>query len=386
MEYIKRVLQINEILKESSMFLFGPRMTGKTALIENEINPEDTILSISFLNDETLIAFQQNPILLRSMLKGKKDGVAIIDEVQLFPTILKDVQHIIGHSDIHFLLTGSSYRRLRKNQSNFLGGRAGIISLHPFVWPEIKHTEPTLEKIFESGLLPKFFLSENCSILERNYVQGYLKEEIGNESLVRNLSAFSNFLVFASSENTEILNFSNISRDIGISADSIKGWYQILVDTFLGYYLDPYRKGSKRIPVNTSKFYFFDVGIARVAARMPVPADTMTEFGKLFENYIFTELRAFIDYNLLDDELFFWRTRDGYEVDFVIDGKVAIEVKTTKNITNKDLKGLREFKKENAVKNYIVVTREVFERTTDDGIKIIPWKIFLDKLWTREIL
>ena len=119
---------------------------------------------------------------------------------------------------------------------------------------------------------------------------------------------------------------------------------------------------------------------------MPVPTETMTEYGKMFENYIFMELKAYIDYNMTDDELYFWRTREGYEVDFVIENKVAIEVKTSKNITNKELKGLRAFMDENAVKDYIIVCRELFERTMDDGIRIMPWKVFLDRLWDGMII
>ena len=119
---------------------------------------------------------------------------------------------------------------------------------------------------------------------------------------------------------------------------------------------------------------------------MPVPSETMTEYGKMFENYIFMEIKACIDYSMTDDELYFWRTREGYEVDFVIENKVAIEVKTSKNITGKELKGLREFMKENAVKDYIIVCRELFERKTDDGIRIMPWKLFLDSLWSGNII
>ena len=137
--------------------------------------------------------------------------------------------------------------------------------------------------------------------------------------------------------------------------------------------------------MNTSKSYFFDAGVARAAVRMPVPAETMTEYGKMFENYIFMELKAYIDYNMTDDELYFWRTREGYEVDFVIENKTAIEVKTAKNITGKELKGLRAFKEENVVKDYIIVCRELFERRTDDGIRIMPWKLFLDELWNNKI-
>ena len=119
---------------------------------------------------------------------------------------------------------------------------------------------------------------------------------------------------------------------------------------------------------------------------MPVPSETMTEYGKMFENYIFMELKAYIDYRMTDDELYFWRTREGYEVDFVVENKVAIEVKTSKNISNRELRGIRAFRDENAVKDYIIVCRELFERTTEDGIRIMPWKVFLDKLWNNEIV
>ena len=350
MAYIRRALEIESLLEESSLFLFGPRMTGKTSYIENELQKK-AIISITFLDGDTLEAFQRNPVLLRSMLNDKKEGFVIVDEVQLFPPVLLDIQHIMTHSDIKFLLTGSSARKIKRSGNNLLGGR-----------------------------------SKTYQVLLRNYVRAYLDNEIAAEGERRDLGVFSSFLAFAASENTELMNFSNVSRDIGMSADTIKKWYQILVDTFIGYYLRPYRKGTKRVPVNTSKFYFFDVGVARTAARMAVPTETMTEYGKLFENYIFMELKAYIDYSMSDDELYFWRTREGYEVDFIVENKAAIEVKTSKNITHKELKGLRAFMEENAVKEYIIVCRELFERTTDDGIRIIPWKQFLDNLWDNKII
>lgn len=385
MEYIRRVLEIGRLLEESSLFLFGPRMTGKTAYIENELQKK-AILSITFLDGDTLDAFRRNPVLLRSMLNGRTEGLVIVDEVQLFPPVLLDIQYIMTHSDIHFLLTGSSARKLKRSGSNLLGGRAGIVPMHPLVWKEIRDRNPDLDCVFATGMLPKAFTSKSYQTQLRNYVRGYLDNEIAAEGERRDLGVFSSFLTFAASENTELVNYTNVSRDIGMSADTIKGWYQILVDTFIGYYLRPYRKGSKRIPVNTSKFFFFDVGVARTAARMPVPSETMTEYGKMFENYIFMELKAYIDYRMTDDELYFWRTREGYEVDFVVENKVAIEVKTSKNISNRELRGIRAFMDENAVKDYIIVCRELFERTTEDGIRIMPWKVFLDKLWNNEIV
>ncbi len=221
MEYIKRVLRIEDLLEESSLFLFGPRMTGKTSYIENEIQRK-AILSITFLDGDTLDAFYHNPVLLRSMLAGKTEGFVIVDEVQLFPPILLDIQHIMTHNNIQFLLTGSSARKLKKSGNNLLGGRAGIVSMHPLVWKEIRDRNPDLDSIFTTGMLPKVIQSKSYQIQLRNYVRGYLDNEIAAGGERRNIGVFSSFLTFAASENTELMNFSNVSRDIGMSSDTIK--------------------------------------------------------------------------------------------------------------------------------------------------------------------
>ena len=180
MEYIRRALEIEDLLEENSLFLFGPRMTGKTSYIENELQKK-AILSITFLDGDTLDAFRRNPVLLRSMLNGKTEGFVIVDEVQLFPPVLLDIQHIMTHSDIQFLLTGSSARKLKKSGSNLLGGRAGIVSMHPLVWKEVKDRNPDLDSIFATGMLPKAFMSKSYQTQLRNYVRGYLDNEIAAE-------------------------------------------------------------------------------------------------------------------------------------------------------------------------------------------------------------
>lgn len=221
MAYIRRALEIDSLLEESSLFLFGPRMTGKTSYIENELQKK-AIISITFLDGDTLEAFQRNPVLLRSMLNDKKEGFVIVDEVQLFPPVLLDIQHIMTHSDIKFLLTGSSARKIKRSGNNLLGGRAGIMSMHPLVWKEIKDVNPELDSIFSTGMLPKIFRSKTYQVLLRNYVRAYLDNEIAAEGEIRDLGVFSSFLAFVASENTELMNFSNVSRDIGMSADTIK--------------------------------------------------------------------------------------------------------------------------------------------------------------------
>lgn len=375
-KHIDRIMDIGGKLETGSLLLQGPKMAGKTSLVEKRLRQE-ALLYLSFRDVRTLDAFSSRPGYLEKRLWGKAEGLVIIDEVQLFPEVLAEVGHLMEETSLRFLLIASSVRDLRREGFDL----PEATHLHPLVWPEIRNASPSLERIFTSGLLAKMFLSKSPEKLARNHILSYIKDEISPEIARRNREKFASFLELSAAKSTEIVNCSDIAREVGVSADTVKLWYRLLEDTFMGSYLEPYSKGSTQ----RAKFYFFDPAIARTAARMSVPTETMSEYGKLFENYIFGEIRAYLDYNALDDELNFWRTREGYEVDFVIPGKVAIETKTTKNVTKRDLRGLRAFKEEGAVKDYIVVSREPFERWEDD-IRILPWKLFLEELWQGRIL
>ena len=349
-KYIQRIIDIQPKLKSKSLFLFGPRQTGKSSLIANQIQ-DDVKLSWSLLNARIRRRCQADPGVLRDEIetRGIHDGLVIIDEIQKVPELLDEVHLLIEETDIRFLLTGSSARRLKEQGVNLLGGRAGKMNLHPFVWSEIKELNPTLDRILKYGMLPSVFLSDTPDDVLDDYINVYLQDEI---------------------------------------AGSITEWYGILYDTMIGFAVPPYTKTKKRKAVETERFYYFDVGLVRFLLGFRDIVDTQTEYGKLFETYIAEELSAYLDYNKRKEKLSYWRTRQSsFEVDFVIGDDVAIETKTTKLVNeNKDLRGLRALQEEGIFKKYIVVSRDSISRTTEDGITLLPWNLFLDWLWDGKII
>ena len=379
--YVKRIIDIQTRLKSKSLFLFGPRQTGKSSLIANQIQ-DDVKLSWSLLNARIRRRCQADPGVLRDEIetRGIHDGLVIIDEIQKVPELLDEVHLLIEETDIRFLLTGSSARRLKEQGVNLLGGRAGKMNLHPFVWPEIREFKPTLDRILKYGLLPSVFLSDSPDDVLDAYINVYLQEEIAGEGLVRQLPKFERFLEVAAITNAEEINYSNIASDVMMSRASITEWYGILYDTMIGF--------SKRKAVETERFYYFDVGLVRFLLGLGDIVDTQTEYGKLFETYIAEELSAYLDYNKRKERLSYWRTsKSSFEVDFAIGDEVAIETKTTKLVNEKkDLRGLRALKEEGIFKKYIIVSRDSICRTTDDGIILLPWNFFLDWLWDGKII
>ena len=320
--------------------------------------------------------------------RGIHDGLVIIDEIQKVPELLDEVHLLIEETDIRFLLTGSSARRLKEQGVNLLGGRAGKMNLHPFVWPEIREFNPTLDRILKYGMLPSAFLSDSPDDVLDDYINVYLQEEIAGEGLVRQLPKFERFLEVAALTNAEEINYSNNASDVMMSRGSVTEWYGILYDTMIGFAVPPYTKTKKRKAVETERFYYFDVGLVHFLLGLGDLVDTQTEYGKLFETYIAEELSSYLDYNKRKEKLSYWRTRQSsFEVDFVIGDEVAIETKTTKLVNeNKDLRGLRALKEEGIFKKYIVVSRDSISRTTDDGITLLHWNLFLDWLWEGKII
>ena len=387
--YINRILDIQSRVRRKSMFLFGPRQTGKTAMIDNQLD-DDVRLVWSLLNANIRRRCQSDPSVLRDELatRGIKDGLVVIDEIQKVPDLLDEVHLMIEETDIRFLMTASSARRLRETGVNLLGGRAGKMNLHPFVWPEIRQFKPTLDRILTYGMLPSVFLSEEPDEVLDDYINVYLQEEIAGEGLVRQLPKFERFLEVAALTNSQGINYSNIASDVMMSRDSIREWYGILYDTMIGFAIPPYTRTKKRKAVETERFYYFDVGLVRFLLNLTEVSDTHSEYGKLFESYIAQELSAYLDYGRKRERLSYWRTRQSsFEVDFTIGDQVAVETKTSKLVNEKkDLRGLRALKEEGIFKKYIVVSRDEISRTTDDGILLLPWTVFLDELWAGKIV
>lgn len=384
--YIPRIANINDKISKKSLFLFGPRQTGKTAYIKNQL--AEPKLSWSLLDNELYRELSQKPSLLRNTLRAKSitDGVVVIDEIQKLPQLLDEVHLLIEETNIHFLLTGSSARKLRNKGVNLLGGRAGRINFHPLVYPEIKNFNYSLEEIFSTGLLPASFKSPTSEEFLSDYTSLYVREEIEAEGAVRHLPPFWDFLKIVASESGEITNYKNVANDIGISSVSVKEWYRLLLDTLIGFEVPPYRKTIKRKPNASSKFYLFDVGVTRKMQGLQKIEEGTSEFGRYFENYIAMELRSWLDYNGIEEGLNYWHTLTGQEVDFIVKGEVAIEVKSTANVSGKDMKGIKAIMEESLLSKYIIVCRERYPQLLDNGILLLPYKEFLEQLWNGEIV
>ena len=387
--YIKRFLDINTTLERRSIFLLGPLMSGKTNLIENEI--KKPVLYWNLYSNALYYKVIQNPALLEETLKREKleDGIVVIDEIERVPELLYTVHQFIEDTDLVFLLTASSIRPLKKEGVHSLGARVIRKNFHPLCYPELKDRDDyNLKNILYTGLLPEMYQNPmKAESLLEEFKAAYLEKEIHIENKVKDLPLFISFLEKAAVYNGEIINYTSLSEELGVSTKRLKTWYSILIDTFMIKEIKPYGKTKKRKETSFSCFYFFDTGVVRSIAHMSLPTETMTEFGVLFETYIMMEITAYLDYSGLSrTELTYYRLGSGKrEVDFIIGDDVAIEVKSAKTIQDKHLVSLRELKEEGIFSSYIVVSREEIPRMLSDGILVLPWKEFLMKLWNGEI-
>jgi len=386
MEYIHRKLDISNRLRQKSVLLFGPRQTGKTSYIREELGTS-VKAKWDLLNPRTRMQLERDPQLLYEQISAldidPESGIVVIDEIQKVPALLDVVHEVMEEKKIIFLLTGSSARKLKKEGVNLLGGRASKATLLPFVYEEIETTgEKSLEEIFLRGMLPPAWNDPDPDQFLDDYISTYLQDEISAEGVTRNLPVFGDFLQMAAIQSGEQLNYTNIANDIGISRQSVANWYQVLEDTLIGFQLPPWKKSRKRKSVSITKFYLFDVGVTRKLSGIDVPSDTQSDYGRLLENFIAMELKAWHDYNRKNDSLCYWRTESGSEVDFVIGEGIAIEVKATRNPTSRNLDGLRKIAEEKDFTYRILVCRDPTPRMTDDGILILPWQEFLHRLWS----
>ena len=385
MDYINRNVDLCKILENKSLFLFGPRQTGKSSFIKNQLMNTDVAMFWTLLDGRLRLKVLADPSILRQEVEVRnlRDCIIIIDEIQKCPELLDEVHFLIEERNIRFLLTGSSARKLRSSGVNLLGGRATQRHFHPFNFAEIgNHPNYNLSYIFEHGLLPSMFLSSDIEEDLSAYVDTYLTEEIAAEGFSRNIPNFARFLTVASVSNSQLINYTNIASDSQVPVQTVKQWFQVLEDTLLGYQVESFTNTKKRKAITTSKFYFFDIGIARALRNIPTPKENTTEFGEYFEHLICMELKSWIDYKHPRSKLTYWRSTSNMEVDFCIDEEIAIEVKSSSNVNEKHLKGLKALREEGIFNRYIVVCQEEHPRIID-GIEILPWKYFFEELWKK---
>ncbi len=385
MEEYDRILKI-DLPPLQSAFLWGPRKTGKSTYLKKRF-PNSLIFD--FLQTDLFLNFSKIPSLLREQLLAKPPDAlkhpVILDEVQKIPQILDEVHWLIENKGLRFILCGSSARKLKRGKANLLGGRAWRYEMFPLATTELKSLN--LLRALNHGLIPIHYIQDNYKKSLKAYSQDYLKEEVFDEGLTRNVPAFSRFFDAMGYSHGELTNYSNIARECGVDSKTVKEYYQILIDTLLGTRVEPFKKRQERqVITRASKFFLFDVGIAGAITKRHLEEEKGELFGRALEHFIFMEINAHRSYKELDYEINFWRTKSGLEVDFVLGGgEVAIEVKGTSRIEPRDLRSLKGFIEEYTPQKALMVCNEKEERLHHQ-IRITSWRKFLCDLWEGNII
>jgi predicted AAA+ superfamily ATPase len=382
--------------------LFGARQTGKSSLLRTLL-PEDAV-HIDLQDGRARVRYERTPGVLADELEVRREKrlVVCIDEIQKVPSLLDDVQHLhdrqAGRFD--FFVTGSSARRLRAGAANLLPGRAHVYRLFPVTGVErvgyagssvLPRLAPvgdragfprrSLEDLLVWGSLPGITLEPAVrrGATLTAYSEVYLEEEIRREAVVRDLGAFSRFLTLAALESGQIMNLTGLSQESGVPVATIRNFYQVLVDTFVGYWVPPYGRAGRKEILSTPRFVFFDTGVRNAAAELPLSRDLLkTQAGPLFEQWVLAELIHRTSYLGRTHGVSFWRTRHGAEVDAVVETPkedIPIEVKWTDNPRPTDARHLETFIESFAprTKRGYVVCRVPQARRLSERVTAIPW-------------
>lgn len=385
MSYQKRTLEsviAKTLARGKSILLLGPRQTGKTTML-NTFNPD---LSIILTHTDERRFYEASPSRLRGEItslpkpKNRKSPLVLLDEIQLVPSLLDEVQGIIDRGEAQFMLTGSSARKLRRAGVNLLPGRVVSLKMHPLSVAEA--SDATLERRLAYGSMPGIMSDpddESRQLDLDSYVDTYLQEEIRQEAIVRNLGAFARFLELAAAESGLIVNFTELASRIGVTHTTIISYYGILEDCLIAERIEPISTSPVRKRLTKSpRHLFFDLGVRRVAAREGTqPSDAAK--GQLFEQFVGLELLRHIRSNAISDaRLRFWRDPAGPEVDWVVEKSglfIPVEVKYRDTPTLSDARHLRTFMKEYPTTGmgYIVCRAPRIMRL-DDDITAIPWQ------------
>lgn len=379
---IPRLLDLKSLLQSKTLFLLGPRQTGKTYLIRETLK---TAKVYNLLHRDVFRKLSHDPSLLRKEWQPE-DKIIAIDEIQKLPELLDEVQALIEDKKVRFLLTGSSARKLKRSGTNLLGGRARMIPVHPFVRKELgSHFE--LNRALNAGLLPGIYFSEDWETDLDSYVDTYIQQEIAQEGLTRNLPAFSRFLEVAALCNAEQIDYTAISKDAQVARTTVHEYFQLLKDTLLAHELPAWGRSIKRKPVATSKFYFFDWGVVKTLQHLGTVKPKSPLFGKAFETYLHHEIRTFCDLNGIRD-LHYWRSQQQDEVDFILNQEVACEVKGKSVLSKDDLKSLQRLQEERLLRKYYVIYTgdQTLSLSENRSIVALPYTTFLDKLYSGNIL
>lgn len=364
--------------ENKSFFLFGPRGTGKTTWVKQSF---PNAVYIDLLESRLFNDLLADPQRLVNFIPNNFNDWIIIDEVQKIPELLNEVHRLIEKHKYKFILTGSSARKLRRKGPNLLAGRALNYSMHPLTAIELGK-DFDLNHSLMFGNLPSVYVESNPKDYLESYIKTYLQEEIQQEGLTRNLGRFSRFLEAASFSQGSVLNILEVSRECAIERKVVENYFTILEDLLLAYKVPIFTKRAKRRLVAHPKFYFFDVGIYRTLRPMgPLDAPEEVE-GISFESLLFQELKAINDYYGLGYKIYYWRTSNNLEVDFVLYGErglKAFEIKRRGRVPSSELRGLKAFLKDYpTAKAYYIYGAE--RRMSEGDIDIIPLDYALKNL------
>lgn len=375
----KRIQRLADA-QEDSVFLWGARQVGKSTLIK-VLYPEAKVYDL-LMSDEYGRLIRRPQLLREELGHLGKETLVIIDEIQKIPQLLDEVHWLIVNRGIRFILCGSSARKLKRVGTNLLGGRALSVNLYPLVSAEIPDFD--LIRAINHGMIPRHYLATAPKKRLQAYIGTYLKEEIQNEAVVRQLASFNRFLDIAAQCNGEMLNYSNIAQDCGVSAVTVKEYFNILEQTLIGYMIPAFTQSKKRRAVTTSRFYYFDVGVVNHLLNRSNMQPGSVDFGHAFEHLMIQEIVAYLSYSESDERLSYWRTASGYEVDAIIgDGRIAIEFKSCEEVQPKHTKGLRAFSEDFSEARLIIVSLDRNPRLLN-GIEVLPATEFLHMMWQGE--
>jgi len=371
-----------------SFFLFGARGTGKTTFLREHFAGQE-VLWIDLLLPEVEDRYASRPHILSEQIAARPDpaGWVVIDEVQKVPKLLDVVHSRIESTGTRFALTGSSARKLKRGSVNLLAGRAFVYHLFPFTTAELG-TSFDLETALTFGTLPGLLElqtpDEKADFL-RAYALTYLKEEVWGEHLVRNLDPFRAFIEIAARSNGELINYTRIARDVGVDTKTVQSYFQILEDTLLAYTLEPYHRSVRKRQSQAPRFYLFDTGVCRALSRtLNIPLNPGTyAFGRAFEHFVVTEAMRRNDYLKKDFRFSHLRTKDGAEVDLVIERPgqptVLVEIKSSTRVDPTDVRHLNAFCRDIPDSVAVCLSREPIARVAND-VRIVSWQQGLDDI------
>lgn len=379
MALTKRLL---ELPKKHHFFLFGPRNTGKSTLLE-QTYPAESSITFDLLDSAEEDRFARNPNELFQITTALPSTIThvIIDEIQKVPRLLDIVQQLMRKTHLYFIMTGSSARKLKHGGANLLAGRAFVYHLFPFTSIELGSAF-NLDAALRWGTLPEIFTFQNDEEKQEflhAYAHTYLKEEIWGEHLIRGLDPFRRFLEVAAQGNGKIINFSNIARDVGVTDKTISSYFSILEDTLIGFFLEPFHHSFRKRLSNKPKFYFFDPGVVRALSRLTsVPLVAQTNgYGNAFEHFIILECMRLNEYSRREYRFSYLRTINDAEIDLVVERPgqplLCIEIKSATNVGPEDIRTFTTLRQDLPDAEAIVLCNEKYSKKIDN-VTVLPWQ------------